>query len=100
MARLRGKIRASSAVVVFLRALHPEIKRKLRAAVSDLLDGRTGGKPLREGLAGYHSLRVGRFRAIYRVEPSGVVEFVMFGPRSTIYRETLRALSERDETDR
>ncbi len=83
-----------------MRGLHPEIKRKLRTALSDLLDGKTAGKPLREGLAGFHSLKVGKFRAIYRLEPTGVVEIVMFGPRSVVYRETLRALSESEQADR
>lgn len=100
MSRARPRIRASSDFLASLRTLHPEISRKLRTALHHLLDGKTSGKALQEGLAGFHSLRVGKFRAIYKVEPSGVVAMVMFGPRSTVYRETLRALTRRERADR
>lgn len=99
MSRARPKIRASREFLASLRTLHPEIRRKLRTALDHLLDGKTSGKALQDRLAGFHSLRVGKFRAIYRVEPTGVVAMVMFGPRSTVYRETLRALSRSDRTD-
>jgi mRNA-degrading endonuclease RelE of RelBE toxin-antitoxin system len=50
-----------------IRRLHPELKRKLRAALADILDDPTCGKALKEDLEGYWSLRLGRSRIIYRL---------------------------------
>jgi mRNA interferase RelE/StbE len=74
-----------------IRGLHPQIKRKLRHALRAILADPACGKALKEELAGLRSLRVGRFRAIYR--PSGrVVDLIAFGPRERIYEETHRLL--------
>jgi mRNA interferase RelE/StbE len=77
-------------VVALIRALHPQIKRKLRFALDDILAGRESGKALRDELAGQYSLRIGKFRLIYRAAASGDIEVLAFGSRSTIYEETLR----------
>lgn len=74
-----------------IRQLHPELKRKLRAALADILDDPTCGKALKEELEGYWSLRVGRSRIIYRVGGSGV-EIVAIGPRESIYEEAVRQI--------
>jgi mRNA-degrading endonuclease RelE of RelBE toxin-antitoxin system len=50
---------------------------------------------LRDELSGFHSLRVGRVRIIYRVVPSRVIEVVAIGPRRTIYEDTLQRLRRR-----
>ena len=49
-----------------IRRLHPELKRKVRAALSDILENPGSGKALKEQLEGYWSLPVGRSRIIYR----------------------------------
>jgi mRNA-degrading endonuclease RelE of RelBE toxin-antitoxin system len=49
-----------------IRQMPPELKRKLRAALEDILDDPTCGKALKEELEGYWTLRVGRTRIIYR----------------------------------
>jgi mRNA interferase RelE/StbE len=74
-----------------IRRLHPELKRKLRAALADILDDPTCGKALKEELQGYWSLRVGRSRIIYRLAAAGV-EIVAMGPRETIYEEAARQI--------
>lgn len=74
-----------------IRQLHPELKRKLRAALADILDDPTCGKALKEELEGYWSLRLGRSRIIYRVG-EGAVEIVAVGPRESIYEEAARQL--------
>lgn len=71
----------------FIRRLHPELKRKVRAALADILDDPSCGKALKEELEGYWSLRVGRSRIIYRIG-DGVIEIVAVGPRGSIYEET------------
>ncbi len=67
-----------------IRTLHPELKRKVRDALTDILADAACGKPLTRELEGYWSLRVGRHRIIYRPDDAGA-EIVAFGPRRTIY---------------
>jgi len=50
------------------------------------------GKELRDDLAGLRSLRIGRFRIIYRIARRDLIELVAIGPRRSIYEETLRLL--------
>ena len=75
----------------FIRHLHPELKRKFRAALADILEDPGCGNALKEELEGYWSLRVGRSRIIYRL-PGRDVEIVAIGPRETIYEEATRQL--------
>lgn len=44
------------------------------------------GKPLRQSLEGCRSLRVGPYRVIYRITGT-FVDILLFGHRSTIYKE-------------
>ena len=76
-----------------MRGLHPDIKRKVRAALDRLaLDAETG-KALQGDLKGLRSLRVARFRVIYRARTRRVIEIVAIGARDRIYEETLRLVS-------
>lgn len=75
----------------FIRQLHPDLKRKVRAALMDILHNPAGGKLLKADLDGYLSLRVGRLRVIYRPDRDGV-EIVAIGPRRTIYEDAARLL--------
>jgi mRNA interferase RelE/StbE len=70
--------------------LHPQLKRKLRAALDDLARDASLGKPLKDPLAGYRSLRIGKFRLVYRVAANRHLELLDFGPRETIYEESRR----------
>ena len=74
-----------------IRRLPPELKRKVRAALADILDDPSCGKALKEALDEYWSLRVGRTRIIYRLA-GGAVEVVGIGPRSSIYEEMARQI--------
>lgn len=49
-----------------IRRLHPDLKRKLREALAEILKDPGCGKALKEDLQGYWSLGVGRSRIIYR----------------------------------
>jgi len=84
----RLKIPADAATLI--RGLHPDVKRKVRAALDQILEDPSVGKALKEELAGLRSHRIGRIRVIYRPASGEVVELVAVGPRSTIYEETLR----------
>ncbi|MBW1818896.1 MAG: type II toxin-antitoxin system RelE/ParE family toxin [Deltaproteobacteria bacterium] len=50
------------------------------------------GKPLKDELEGLRSIRVSRFRIIYRMEGSKVIQIVAIGPRASIYEETYRLI--------
>jgi mRNA interferase RelE/StbE len=84
-------LKVPTAVREFIRRLHPELKRKVRAALTDILDDPSCGKALKEELEGYLSLPVGRTRIIYRIGEA-VIEIVAVGPRSSIYEETARQI--------
>ena len=81
-----------------IRRLHPELKRKLRAALADILDDPTCGTAFKEELEGYWSLRLGRSRIIYRLGV-GAVEIVAVGPRESIHEEAARQIR-RDQEKR
>ena len=82
-------IKTPATVRDLVRRMHPHLKRKGLAALSDILDDPECGKPLEGELKGLWSLRVGRHRVIYRPDDAGA-DVVAIGPRSTIYEETAR----------
>ena len=86
-----GRLKIPDHVAALIRGLHPDLKRKVRSALRDIVDDPAIGKPLRDELAGLRSCRVSRFRIVYRVA-SALVEIVAVGPRRTIYQETWRRL--------
>ena len=74
-----------------IRRLHPQLKRKVRAGLADILEDPDCGKALKEDLEGYWSLPIGRTRIIYRPGKSSV-EIVAIGPRETIYEDAFRQI--------
>ena len=72
-----------------IRSLHPDLKRKVRATIDELLSDTAQGKPLRGQLLGFNSVRVGRVRVVYRVVQD-IVEILTVGPRRTVYDEAER----------
>jgi mRNA interferase RelE/StbE len=88
------RLRVPGDVAELIRGLHPELKRKIRSALDDVLADPSLGKALRDELSGLSSCRVGRFRIIYRVA-GPVIEVVAVGPRRTIYEETWRRVRRR-----
>jgi len=97
MARSPHVLRVPGHVADVIRGLHPQIKRKLRAALTDIVADLHVGKALRDELAGLRSFRVGKFRIIYRIgDRAGAdrcIELVAFGPRKRIYEETYRLVA-------
>ena len=85
-------LKVPNAVRDLSRRLHPALKRKVRAALNDILDDPACGKPLERELTGYRSLRIGRHRVIYRPDQAGA-EIVAIGPRRTIYEETVAVIA-------
>jgi mRNA interferase RelE/StbE len=93
VARAPHKLRVPPALAALVRGLHPQIKRKLRGALEAIAADPGCGKPLKEELAGLWSLRVGRFRVIYRVRAPRQIDLIAFGPREGIYEETHRLIA-------
>lgn len=79
-------------VAALVRGLHPELKKRFKAAFAMLVDDPHCGKMLREELAGLRSLRVKNMRIVYRIADNGVIEVLALGPRRSIYEETFRIL--------
>jgi mRNA interferase RelE/StbE len=92
---VRYRFRVPDPVAELIRGLHPEIKRKVRAGLQTILDQPEIGKPLEGELRGLRSLRVSRWRVVYRIGEDRVIEIVSVGPRKNIYEETLRLMRRR-----
>jgi mRNA interferase RelE/StbE len=75
-----------------IRALHPELKRKVRTVLDEIREDPLQGKELKDDLSGLRSVRVAHFRIVYRIGARRVVEVVALGPRRTIYADTGRLL--------
>ena len=89
---MRYAVRVPARLAALIGGLHPQIKRKLRASLEALAREPRSAKPLKGRLGGLWSLRIGKFRLIYRIAPSRRLELVAFGPREQIYEETLRLI--------
>ena len=88
------QLRVPDDVASLIRGLHPDLERRVRSALDDVLADPGIGKALRHELLGLRSCRVGRFRIVYQVVIT-VVEVVAIGPRRTIYAETWRRVRRR-----
>ncbi len=95
MAKAPIRFRVPAEVALLVRGLHPDIKRKVRAALDQIALNAEAGKALQGDLKGLRSLLVARFRVIYRSSARQVIEIVSIGPRDRIYEETLRLLSKK-----
>jgi len=92
---LPSRLKLSEETRSLIQLLHPELKRKVRAALEQILQDPSTGKALRDDLQGLRSLPVGRIRIIYRLFPL-IIEIVAIGPRKTIYEDTLRLIRRED----
>jgi mRNA interferase RelE/StbE len=90
--RTTRRLRVPDDTAALVRSLHPQLKRKIKAACKRIVDDPEEGKPLRANLRGLKSLRVGHFRIVYRIASEKVVEIITIGPRRTIYEETYRII--------
>jgi mRNA interferase RelE/StbE len=89
---MRYRLRMPDETADFLRSLHPEIKRKMKAALNLIASEPGASKSVQAELRGLKSFKIGRFRISYKVASKRIVEIVAIGPRRTIYEETYRLL--------
>jgi len=85
------RLRIPDETTDIIRGLHPELKRKIKAALKVILSDPGAGKALKDDLSGLISYRVGRLRIIYRLHGKEV-QMAAIGPRRKIYLETYRLL--------
>jgi len=89
----RPGLRVPDETAELIRSLHPDLKRKIKAALQTILADPQAGKALKDDLEGLRSFRVGKFRVVYAKSSGGtVIDIVAIGPRKSIYEETLRLL--------
>ena len=86
------KLKVPEETARLIRHAHPVLKRKIKAALSAIVDEPSSGKPLTEELRGLRSFRVGRIRIIYAIASKTLIEIVTIGPRRTVYEETYRII--------
>lgn len=85
------RIKIPNEVKASLAHFPPLLKQKVRYALDQLLTHPEEGKFLKAELSGLCSLRVGKFRIIYRSQETHL-EIIAIGPRSTIYEEASRSI--------
>lgn len=88
---IKKPFRISSELLSFLNALHPDIKRKIKAGLKDIALNPSSGKVLKDELEGLRSYRIGWYRIIYREVPS-FLEILAIGERQRIYEDTVKKL--------
>lgn len=87
------RLKMSDETAELVRTLHPDLKRKIKAALQTVLIDPQSGKALKEELEGLQTFKVGKFRVVYKTPTNkGIIEVVAIGPRKTIYEETLKLL--------
>jgi mRNA-degrading endonuclease RelE of RelBE toxin-antitoxin system len=83
-------------VMIFINTLAPDSRKKIKLGLRGLEEECGDCIALKEKLAGYHRLRIGGYRIIYRYLPGKVVECVFAETRSLVYhlfeRDVLRHL--------
>lgn len=87
------QLRVPADVARLIQNLHPDLKRKVRDALEQVLADPYSGKALKDDLEGLRSFRLGRFRIVYRIASGKQIGLVAIGPRAVIYEETYRRIT-------
>ena len=86
------KLRVPVEIVSLIKGMHPILKKRVRAALEEVLSDPYCGKALKEELAGLRSFRIKRFRVIYEISSKREIIIIALGPRKYIYEETFRLI--------
>ena len=79
-----------------IRAIHPSLKKKVKASLKIILSDPYSGKALIQELSGLRSFRISSFRIIYRIKEAERIELIAMGPRERIYEKTFRMIQKKD----
>ena len=78
-----------------LSKLHPENKKRVKHALTELRQNPHTGKDLQEELSGFKSLRLKQYRIIYNIhEERNFIQIYHIGRRRDIYEQFRRLLIE------
>jgi len=88
---IKKDVRIPAELLAFLRILHPDIKRKIKAGLKEIALNPQSGKVLKDELKGLRSYRLGRYRIVYR-EAASFLEIIAVGEREKIYEDTVKKL--------
>ncbi|MBI4691581.1 MAG: type II toxin-antitoxin system RelE/ParE family toxin [Nitrospirae bacterium] len=91
---IKKHLKIPSELLSFLRTLHPDVKRKIKAGLREIAVNSTSGKILKDELEGLRSYRLGKYRIIYR-EVFSFLEIIAIGEREIIYEDTVKRLLKR-----
>ena len=91
----RGKLKIPDSVAALIRNMHPRLKRKIRAALEEILAEPYCGKALRAELEGLMTFRVSTFRIVYKIAEDKLIEIIAIGPRKRIYEDTYRIVKKK-----
>ena len=89
------KLRIPDELVTLIRGLHPQLKKKIRAALFEITNDPHTGKALKDELKGLWSYRIRRIRIIYKFSEKNFIDIITIGPRRNIYEETYRLLKKK-----
>ncbi|MBX3308730.1 MAG: type II toxin-antitoxin system RelE/ParE family toxin [Nitrospira sp.] len=71
-----------------IRALHPELKQLIKAAIRAIVADPECGEPLKRELDGLQKYRVRRFRIVYAIDRKRqVIPLMAVKPRRSVYEE-------------
>jgi len=91
------KLRIPDDIVSLIRGMHPLLKKRVKAALSQISNEPYCGKAFKEELSGLRSYRIKRFRIIYKASKKKQIDIVALGPRKYIYEETFRIIRKNKE---
>lgn len=94
------RVRVEKQVLDFIATLGMEHRRSLKKALK-ILENETGDiKALGDELDGYHRLRVGPYRILFRYRPGKIIECVYMNRRALVYEVFERELIDKLRGDR
>ena len=89
------KIRFTPEAARLFSKLHPENKKLIKLALSELMKAPYSGHNLQEELSGFKSYRSKRYRVLYKVnEDEHIIEVYFVGHRKDIYEQFRRLLNQ------
>lgn len=89
-ARPRG-VEIDAAIQQTITELHPNTRRKVRAAIDAITQDPATGEPLEQELTGFRKIALGAWRIVYR-EDGRTVRIHAIGHRATVYSELIDRL--------
>lgn len=80
-------------LVDLIRDLHPEIRIRIKGALSELSIDPNAGKRLKDEMEELRSFKVKRLRIIYRLGTQEEIQILAIGPKEQIYEDTYRLIT-------